>query len=71
MRIHFTFAFDVKLTFGEKGSEVSILVVLGLKCVQHKLDIAGNCIITWASLLYHICKEKQVNLNYAACHKKC
>ena len=32
-----------------------------LKCVQRRSDIAGNCIITKASLLYHICKEKQIS----------
>ena len=41
-----------------------------VKCVQRKLDIAGNYIITKVSSLYHICKKKQVNLSYSACHEK-
>ena len=55
------------------GLQCSIFIKLGLldaKCVQHKLYMAGNCIITYASSLYHICKEKQVNLSYSACHEK-
>ena len=30
----------------------------------------GIALLLKASSLYYICKEKQVNLNYSACHKK-
>ena len=39
-------------------------------CVQHKLDIVGDYILTWASSLHYICKESGVNLSYFACHEK-
>ena len=42
----------------------------GLKCIQRKVDIAGNCTVTEASSLCHIYEEKQVNVSYAACHEK-
>ena len=29
-----------------------------------------NCVITYSNLIYHICKEKKVNLSYSACHEK-
>ena len=40
------------------------------KCIQRQLEIVGNYMITWASSLYHICKENGINLAYSFCHKK-
>ena len=47
----------ISLFFGEYDQQTKLV---RLKCVQCKLDIAGNCIIIYASSSYHICEEKQV-----------
>ena len=46
-----------------------VISLQALKCVQRKLDIARNWIITWVSSLYRICTENSVNLSYSAKEK--